>query len=150
MRIVLQRVKQAHVQVGEELASRIGAGLLLLVGVGKGDNASAVEFLAHKVLNLRVFEDEQGKMNRSVLEVGGQILAVSQFTLYGDTRKGRRPGFDAAALPEQAQPLFEQFVARLKQSGLVVQTGRFGARMQVSLVNDGPVTFILESPVKPR
>lgn len=147
MRIVLQRVKQAQVQVGEEVVGRIGAGLLLLVGVGKADAAAAVEFLAAKVLNLRIFEDSLGKMNRSVLEVGGQLLAVSQFTLYGDTRKGRRPGFDAAALPEQAQPLFDQFVGKLRQSGLVVETGRFGARMEVSLINDGPVTFILEYPV---
>ena len=146
MRIVLQRVKQAQVQVEAEVVGRIGAGLLLLVGVGKADAAAAVEFLAAKVLNLRIFEDEQGKMNRSILEVGGQLLAVSQFTLYGDTRKGRRPGFDAAALPQQAQPLFDQFVEKLRQSGLVVETGRFGAHMEVSLINDGPVTFILEYP----
>ena len=146
MRIVLQRVKQAQVQVDAELVGSIGAGLLLLVGVGKADDFSAVEFLANKVLNLRIFEDELGKMNRSILEVGGQLLAVSQFTLYGDTRKGRRPGFDAAALPEQAKPLFEQFVEMLRQSGLMVETGRFGAHMEVSLINDGPVTFILEYP----
>lgn len=146
MRIVLQRVKQAQVQVDTEVVGRIGVGLLLLVGVGKDDNASAAEFLASKVLNLRIFEDEAGKMNRSLLEVGGGILAVSQFTLYGDTRKGRRPGFDAAALPEQAKPLFDQFVEKLKQSDLGVETGRFGARMEVSLINDGPVTFILEYP----
>lgn len=148
MRIVLQRVRQAQVQVDEAVVGRIGPGLLLLVGVGKGDDASAVEFLTNKVLNLRIFEDDQGKMNRSMLEVGGGILAVSQFTLYGDTRKGRRPGFDAAALPEQAQPLFDQFVEKLKQSGLTVETGRFGARMEVSLINDGPVTFILEYPLE--
>ena len=146
MRIVLQRVKQAQVQVEADVVGRIGVGLLLLVGVGKADDAAAVEFLANKVLNLRIFEDEQGKMNRSILEVGGGILAVSQFTLYGDTRKGRRPGFDAAALPQQAQPLFDQFVEKLRQSGLVVETGRFGAHMEVSLINDGPVTFILEYP----
>jgi len=146
MRIVLQRVKQAQVQVEADVVGRIGVGLLLLVGVGKADDAAAVEFLANKVLNLRIFEDEQGKMNRSILEVGGGILAVSQFTLYGDTRKGRRPGFDAAALPEQAQPLFDAFVEKLRQSGLAVETGRFGAHMQVSLINDGPVTFILEYP----
>jgi len=147
MRIVLQRVQRAQVSVAGTVVGRIAQGLLLLVGIGKDDDTAALDYLANKVLNLRIFADEQGKMNRSLLDVGGEILAISQFTLYGDTRKGRRPGFDAAAPPEQAQPSFERFVKTLQTSGLKVDTGKFGATMQVELLNDGPVTFVLESPL---
>lgn len=147
MRIVLQRVRAACVNVAEEQVGRIDHGLLLLVGIGKTDDERAIHYLANKVLNLRVFADEHGKMNRSLLDVSGGILAVSQFTLYGDTRKGRRPSFDQAALPDVAKRLFGAFVAKLKESPLQVETGRFGAEMQVELINDGPVTFILESPM---
>lgn len=147
MRIVLQRVQRARVTVGGKAVGRIGCGMVLLVGIGKNDNNAALDYLAHKVLNLRIFADEQGKMNRSLLDVNGEMLAISQFTLYGDTRKGRRPSFDAAAPPEQARPLFDRFVDTLRASGLKVDTGQFGAAMQVELVNDGPVTFVLESPV---
>lgn len=147
MKIVLQRVKHASVVVNNQTIGKIETGLLLLVGVSKTDDVAAIDYLANKVLNLRIFSDDVGKMNLSVLDISGEILAVSQFTLYGDTKKGRRPGFDQAALPEQAQPLFDQFVDKLKESGLKVETGEFGADMKVSLLNDGPVTFILEYPL---
>jgi len=145
MRVVLQRVRRASVSVENQAVGQIGRGLLLLVGIAKTDARACVDALAEKVLNLRIFEDSSGKMNLSTRDVGGEILAVSQFTLYGDTRKGRRPGFDQAALPGQAQPLFDEFVDVLRQSDLRVETGRFGARMDVELLNDGPVTFVLES-----
>lgn len=146
MRIVLQRVARASVRVDAKVVGQIGPGLLLLVGVGRGDGPDDVAYLANKALTLRIFADEAGKMNRSLLEVGGAVLAVSQFTLYGDTGKGRRPGFDAAAPPQEAEPLFDAFVAALRAGGAPVETGRFGAQMHVELVNAGPVTFILESP----
>lgn len=148
MKIVLQRVTHAQVDVDQQTVGQIETGLLLLVGISKSDDASAIEYLANKVLNLRIFSDDAGKMNLSVLDIGGDILAVSQFTLYGDTKKGRRPGFDQAALPDQAEPLFNQFVEKLKTSNLKVETGQFGADMKVSLLNDGPVTFILEYPLE--
>ncbi|TCW37802.1 D-aminoacyl-tRNA deacylase [Laceyella sacchari] len=145
MKIVLQRVREASVTVEGQTTGAIGPGVMLLVGVAEGDTEEDVRYLAEKVVHLRIFEDETGKMNRSLLDVGGSILSVSQFTLYGDCRKGRRPNFMNAAKPELARPLYEQFNACLAQYGVTVETGVFGAMMQVSLVNDGPVTLILES-----
>lgn len=145
MRVVLQRVKNASVTVRGDRISEIGAGLLLLVGVAHGDGEDEADWLAGKIAGLRVFNDEDGKMNLSVRDVGGGILAVSQFTLLADTRKGKRPSFIGAALPEKAEPLFEYFCERLRESGIgSVQTGRFGAMMDVALTNDGPVTIVLE------
>jgi D-tyrosyl-tRNA(Tyr) deacylase len=146
MRAVLQRVSQAQVQVDGAVAGEIGAGLLVLLGVAKPDTAADAQILVEKILHLRIFPDDAGKMNRSLLDTGGGLLVVSQFTLYGDCRKGRRPGFDAAAPAEQARTLYETFVESARRSGLRVQTGVFQAHMNVSLVNDGPVTLILESP----
>ncbi len=146
MRLVLQRVTYARVEVGGAVVGEIGRGLLLLLGVAKGDAAADADYLAAKTSELRIFADDAGKMNRSVREADGAILVVSQFTLYGDTRKGRRPGFDAAAAPEDAKRLYEYFVDVLRRTGLRVETGVFQADMAVSLLNDGPVTFILESP----
>jgi D-tyrosyl-tRNA(Tyr) deacylase len=131
--------------VDERIVGSVGAGLLLLIGVSKDDEDRDVVYTMDKCLNLRIFNDEQGKMNRSALETEGEILAVSQFTLYGDTRKGRRPGFDQAAPPDKALFLYEKAVDYLKNSGLTVATGIFGAHMMIDLVNDGPVTFIVES-----
>lgn len=145
MRIVLQRVKKASVEVAGETVGSIGTGLLVLLGVTHSDTRQDADFMAEKTAHLRIFSDDAGKMNRSVKDVAGGILVVSQFTLYGDCRKGRRPGFDAAAPPEHARSLYEYFVERLKAHDLPVETGVFQATMQVSLVNDGPVTFILES-----
>lgn len=144
MRAVVQRVSRARVTVEGEVVGQIGLGLLVLLGVGEGDDEGAAEYLAEKTVGLRVFEDDAGKMNRSVAEAGGAVLVVSQFTLYGDARKGRRPSFIDAARPELAIPLYEQFVERLRESGVPVQTGEFGAMMDVELVNDGPVTLWLE------
>jgi D-tyrosyl-tRNA(Tyr) deacylase len=129
-----------------EVVGAIGAGLLVLLGVKPGDDDKAIEFLAEKIANLRIFPDDAGKMNRSLLDVGGAALIVSQFTLYGDCRKGRRPSFIDAAPPEIAEPLYERFVLRLRETGVRVETGRFAADMKVALVNDGPVTLILASP----
>lgn len=128
------------------MVGRIGQGLLVLLGVAKGDRAEDADYLANKILNLRIFEDEDGKMNRSLLETGGELLAVSQFTLLADCRKGRRPSFIAAAEPGKATELYEKFVERVRQTGVAVQTGRFRAMMEVALINDGPVTIIIESP----
>ncbi len=145
MRVVLQRVKNASVTVSGETISEIGAGLLLLVGVAKDDGEGEASWLAGKIAGLRIFNDEDGKMNLGVRDVGGEILAVSQFTLLADTRKGKRPSFIQAALPEEAEPLFDYFCERLREAGIAsVQTGRFGAMMDVALVNDGPVTIVLE------
>jgi D-tyrosyl-tRNA(Tyr) deacylase len=144
MRIVLQRVSRARVTVEGRVTGEIGRGLLLLAGFTDGDSEDALAWMADKVVGLRIFPDEEGKMNRSVQEVGGGLLVVSQFTLYGDTRKGRRPSFIDAARPEVAIPLYERFVALLRATGLPVGTGEFGAMMDVELVNDGPVTLILE------
>lgn len=146
MKIVLQRVKEAAVRVDGVVVGRIGRGICLLVGVERGDGEEDAEHLAKKVVELRIFPDEQGKMNLSLLETRGDILAVSQFTLVGSVRKGRRPSFDKAEAPDRAQELFMYFVNRIREAGLRVETGRFAALMDVSLVNDGPVTFILESP----
>ena len=145
MRIVVQRVREASVTVDGERISGIGAGLLLLIGVADGDGEAEADWLAEKVAGLRVFRDRKGKMNRSVREVGGSVLAVSQFTLLADTRKGKRPSFIQAAPPERAEPLFDYFCERLRAAGVdPVETGRFGAMMDVGLVNDGPVTILLE------
>lgn len=144
MRIVLQRVSRARVTVDGRVTGEIGRGLLLLSGFTEGDGEEALAWMADKVAGLRIFPDDEGKMNRSVQEVGGGLLVVSQFTLYGDTRKGRRPSFVEAARPEVAIPLYERFLEMLRATGLPVQTGEFGAMMQVELVNDGPVTLILE------
>ncbi len=146
MRAVVQRVAQAKVEVDGAVTGEIGAGLLTLLGVAKSDTAADADFLAEKIAGLRIFPDDAGKMNRSVIETGGAMLAVSQFTLYGDCRKGRRPSFDLAAPAEQARALYERFVAALRGAGVRVETGVFQAHMAVSLVNDGPVTLIVESP----
>jgi D-tyrosyl-tRNA(Tyr) deacylase len=145
MRILAQRVAEASVTVAGERIAEIGPGLLLLVGVTHGDDADAARYLAGKVANLRIFHDDEGKMNLSVLECGHAVLVVSQFTLYGDARKGRRPSFVHAAPPEIAEPLVEVLTAELRALGLAVQTGRFGAEMAVGLVNDGPVTLWLDT-----
>jgi D-tyrosyl-tRNA(Tyr) deacylase len=145
MRAVIQRVTGASVEVDGAIAGKIDQGLMVLLGVSKTDSASDAEFLAAKISGLRIFADELGKMNRSIVEAGGSLLVVSQFTLYGDTRKGRRPGFDLAAPPEQARALYEHFVASARRTGVPVETGVFQAHMLVSLTNDGPVTFIVES-----
>jgi D-tyrosyl-tRNA(Tyr) deacylase len=146
MKIVLQRVSEARVEVDGTVIGSISKGLLLLVGIGKGDTEAVLELMAEKVVNLRIFGDESGKMNLSLIDVNGAILAVSQFTLFGDSRKGRRPSFEKACPPEEANLLFNFFVQRLREKVKHVATGQFGARMQVYLINDGPVTLILEHP----
>jgi len=145
VRLVIQRVNEASVTVDDQTIARIGAGLCILVGVGHGDNPDKAAALADKIKNLRIFEDELGKMNRSVQDIGGAVLVVSQFTLYADCRKGNRPSFTAAAPPALAQELYELFTQKLHHAGLSVATGQFQARMKVALVNDGPVTLILEN-----
>lgn len=145
MRVVVQRCASASVRVDGETVGEIGPGLMLLVGVTHDDTESDARWMADKVAGLRIFEDSEGKMNHSVLDTGGGVLSVSQFTLYGDCRKGKRPNFMAAARPEQAEPLYETFNDLLRARGLVVETGKFGAMMDVALVNDGPVTLILDS-----
>jgi D-aminoacyl-tRNA deacylase len=145
MRAVLQRVRSAQVEVEGRITGRIGAGLLVLLGVAKSDTEQDARFLADKIVNLRIFGDENGKMNRSLLDTGGALLAVSQFTLYGDCRKGRRPSFDAAAPAETARALYESFVEAVRAQGVTVETGVFQAHMLVSLANDGPVTLLVES-----
>jgi D-aminoacyl-tRNA deacylase len=145
MRAVVQRVSWARVEVDGAVMGEIGPGLLVLLGVAKNDTRADAEFLAEKILGLRIFSDEAGKMNRSIAETGGSLLIVSQFTLYGDVRKGRRPSFDLAAPPEQARALYEDFVSVARRSGLKVETGVFQATMAVSLVNEGPATLIVES-----
>lgn len=145
MRAVVQRVSRAQVSVGEEVVGTIDSGLLVLLGVAKDDASADAEYLAAKVVGLRIFEDESGKMNRSVVESGGAVLAVSQFTLYGDVRKGKRPSFDEAAPPQVANELYEKFVQKVRDAGAACQTGRFQAMMQVELVNEGPVTILLDS-----
>lgn len=144
MRVLLQRVKEASVTVDEETVGQIEAGYLLLVGVTHEDTETEVNWLADKVAGLRVFEDADEKMNLSIQDVDGKVLSVSQFTLYGDTQKGRRPAFTQAAKPDVAERLYEKFNDRLRTHGLVVETGKFGAMMDVALVNDGPVTLMLE------
>lgn len=145
MRIVIQRVKQASVSVDNQVIGRIDAGMLLLLGVGKDDGPEDAEKLVEKVSELRIFEDTQGKMNLSAGDIRGEFLVVSQFTLYGDCRKGRRPSFDDAADPQKGEELYDLFLERLRKRGFKVETGRFRAMMDVALVNDGPVTFIIDS-----
>ncbi len=144
MKVVLQRVKQAQVTVDEEVIGEIEQGFLLLVGFGPDDNDETLDYLVHKITNLRVFEDEAGKLNLSLKDVQGSILSVSQFTLYANTKKGNRPSLTEAAQPEQATQLYNDFNHRLAATGIPVATGKFGANMQVSLINDGPVTIIYE------
>lgn len=145
MRVLLQRVRRAEVRVDEDLVGRIGPGLLLLVGIGPGDDRSTLSWMAQKVVGLRVFRDDEGLMNRSLLEVEGEVLVVSQFTLHGDCRKGRRPSFVGAAPPDEAAARFDEFVELVREQGPKhVATGRFGANMQVELINDGPVTLWIE------
>ncbi|MBY0459203.1 MAG: D-tyrosyl-tRNA(Tyr) deacylase [Gemmataceae bacterium] len=146
MRAVLQRVRRAKVTVGDVTVGEIASGWLVLLGVAPADTPKAVEWLAEKVVHLRAFDDADGKMNLSVQDVGGAVLVVSQFTLYGDCQKGRRPSFIGAAPPAIAEPLYERFVDAVKMLGVPVAKGTFGADMQVELVNDGPVTLILDSP----
>ncbi len=144
MRALIQRVSDATVHIEGAASARIGPGLLIFLGVRTGDTDAELRFVADKCLKLRIFEDEEGKMNRSVLDIGGEILVVSQFTLYGDTRKGRRPSFGRAAPPPESIPMYEHFVEILRESGLRTETGEFGAMMQVELTNDGPVTLLVE------
>jgi D-tyrosyl-tRNA(Tyr) deacylase len=142
---VVQRVSRARVVVEGQVRGEIGAGLVVLLGVGRGDTIERAAYLAEKIVHLRIFDDDQGKMNRSLAETGGAALVVSQFTLYGDVRKGRRPGFEQAAPPEEATRLYEELVRCLRALGVRVETGVFGARMAVELTNDGPVTILLDS-----
>jgi len=145
MRVVIQRVSRAKVTVDGEVTGEIGRGLLVLLGVGRDDTEADADYLADKTAGLRIFEDADGKMNRSVADVGGAVLVVSQFTLYGDVRKGKRPSFDGAAPPQAARELYEYFVRRIRDAGLPCETGRFQEMMQVELVNEGPVTILLDS-----
>lgn len=145
MRAVVQRVSRAKVTVDGEITGEIERGLLVLLGVGAGDSTADADYLAEKIIGLRIFEDPGGKMNLSVAEIGGAVLAVSQFTLYGDVRRGRRPSFDAAAQPQPARELYEYFVSKIRDAGLPCATGRFQEMMQVELVNEGPVTILLDS-----
>ena len=145
MKIVLQRVKEAHVSVDGKITGQINQGLLIFLGIAKEDTTLQADYLVKKVAELRIFEDSEGKMNRSALEVGAQFLVVSQFTLYGDCSKGRRPSFDQAAEPEKAQELYEYFIQALRRQNVKVATGVFRAMMEVALINDGPVTLVVES-----
>lgn len=149
MRAVVQRVSRASVASGGELLGSIGQGLMVLVGFSHGDAGDAVSWMAEKIVNLRIFEDNRGRMNRSVADIGGGVLLVPQFTLYGDARKGNRPGFEAAAGPEVAEPLYREMVSLLKErTSLAVASGSFGTRMEVQIINDGPVTILLERPAR--
>jgi D-aminoacyl-tRNA deacylase len=145
MRAVVQRVSRAQVRVRDEVAGDIGPGLLVLLGVGNDDSYADADYLADKIVGLRIFEDTHGKMNLGLAETNGSVLAVSQFTLYGDVRRGKRPSFDAAAPPEKARTLYEYFVERIRAAGLRCETGQFQEMMQVELINDGPVTILLDS-----
>ena len=148
MRAVVQRVSRARVVVDQEVVGQIGGGLLVLLGVARGDTADQARRLADKVVGLRIFADNEGRMNRGLADVGGEALVVSQFTLYGDCRKGRRPSFVEAAPPEMAVPLYEEFLVAVRALGIPTAAGRFGAMMQVELVNDGPVTLIVDSKIR--
>jgi D-tyrosyl-tRNA(Tyr) deacylase len=145
VRAVIQRVSAARVMVGDDPVGAIGPGLLLLLGIASGDTEVEADWLLDKLVDLRIFEDEKGKFNRSVRDLNGELLVVSQFTLLADTRKGRRPSFTAAARPELAIPLYEHLIRRARDRGVTVATGRFGARMRIELVNEGPVTILLDS-----
>lgn len=145
MKVVLQRVSHAQVTVAQRLLGRIGSGLLIFLGVGKGDTARQVNDMVDKIVNLRIFENEEGRFDRSLLDLGGEVLVVSQFTLYADCRKGRRPSFTEAASPEEALPLYEKFIEELRSRGIRVESGEFGERMEVELLNQGPVTICLET-----
>ena len=148
MRAVIQRVSEASVEISDEVVGKIGAGLLVLLAVARDDERGDADYLAEKITNLRIFADDEGKMNRSLLDTGGAMLVVSQFTLYGDVRRGRRPSYSDAAEPEKANELYEYFVERVRSLGVKVQTGVFQAMMKVRLVNDGPVTILLDSQKK--
>jgi D-aminoacyl-tRNA deacylase len=145
VRALVQRVSRAEVRVGGEVAGSIGPGLLVLLGVGRDDSTSIADALARRICELRIFADDDGRTNRSLIDTGGEMLAVSQFTLYADTRRGRRPGFTDAALPETAMPLYERFCAAVEELGVQVARGRFGTEMAVELVNDGPFTIWLDT-----
>ncbi|MDD4089455.1 MAG: D-aminoacyl-tRNA deacylase [Tissierellia bacterium] len=145
MRAVVQRVKSANVKVEDKIIGSIEQGILLLLGVEETDEGTDLEYICEKVPNLRIFEDENGKMNKSLLDVEGSILVISQFTLLGDARKGRRPSFSAAARPEKAVPMYEKFISEMKQKNIKTEAGEFGADMKVELINDGPVTILLDS-----
>ena len=145
MRIVVQRVKNASVRIDGEICGQINQGLLVFLGVSKEDTESDITYISDKITGLRIFEDENEKMNNSIMDINGEILVISQFTLYGDCRKGRRPSFDSAMRPSEAEEMYEKFVEYIKKSGLKTETGRFGADMKVELLNDGPVTIILDS-----
>lgn len=145
MRVLIQRVTRAQVGVEQEIIGEIGRGLLAFLGVATGDTEEDISYLANKTANLRIFEDDQGKMNLSLLDVGGEVLVVSQFTLYADCRKGRRPSFQEAARPEESEDLYFKFIEAMKGYGLKVATGSFGADMKVELINDGPVTIMIDS-----
>lgn len=148
MRVLIQRVSASSVSAEGQEARHIGPGLVILLGVAKSDTVADIDYLVDKTMNLRVFNDDDGKMNRSLLDVGGEALIVSQFTLYGDTRKGRRPGFSDAGLPQTAEPLYEAFAEAVTEAGIHVERGWFGTHMKVDIHNDGPVTLMLESPQK--
>jgi D-aminoacyl-tRNA deacylase len=145
LRFLIQRVTRAAVRVEGRPEVSIGSGIVVLIGIASADQAKDADYLADKLVNLRIFPDDQGKLNRSALDIGGELLLISQFTLYGDCRKGRRPSFDAAASPDAARVLYEYVVEKVKEKGLVVRTGVFQAHMDVELINDGPVTLLLES-----
>ena len=145
MRAVVQRVTESRVEVANEVVGKIGVGLLVLLGVARNDTTSDADYLTEKIINLRIFDDAEGKMNRSLVDLGGEMLLVSQFTLFGDTRRGRRPSYTEAAEPEKANELYEYFVGRARGLGINVETGVFQAMMKVSLTNDGPVTILLDS-----
>src|SRR5262245_62084105 len=145
MRAIIQRVTKASVTVEGQVVGKIGHGLLVLLGIGKADEQNEAALLAEKIANMRIFPDQESRFNRSVLDINGEVLVVSQFTLYADTRRGRRPSFSDAAPPETAAPLVDAFVEALRQQGLIVATGSFGAHMRVALINDGPVTIVLDS-----
>lgn len=145
MRAVIQRVKECRVNIDERETAKIGKGLLVLLAVGRNDADKDVDFMVRKITELRIFNDKQGKMNLSVTDIDGEVMVISNFTLYGDCRKGRRPSYDKASTPEKAEKLYRQVIERLKEQKIKVKTGEFGAMMKVSLINDGPVTLILES-----